>query len=94
MKKIPDGYPLEPKDSENNLLKEGDNVKVLYIPDSLINDLEEDAKKAIKKCKGQVMNIYEVDDYGFMWVEKPTLETKNSYESYRLGMEPKHLIKV
>jgi hypothetical protein len=94
MKKYPDGYPLDPKDSEGNVLKEGDNVIILHIPDSLIHDLEKDAQKAIKSCEGQIMNIYEVDDYGFMWVEKPTLETEDMYESHSFSMEPKYLLKV
>lgn len=94
MKKYPEGFPLEPNDSEGNVLKEGDNVKILHIPDWLIHDLEEDAQKAIKSCKGQIMTIYEVDDYGYMWVEKPTLETEDTYESHSFSMEPKYLLKV
>ena len=41
------------------------------------------------------MKIYEVDDYGYIWVKKPTLEAEDAYESHSFIMEPKkHLLKV
>lgn len=34
--KMPEGFPLEPKDFEGNLIQEGDAVKILSIPESLL----------------------------------------------------------
>ena len=94
MKEYPEGYPLEPIDAEGRSLKEGDKVEVLVIPESLFSGLEEEAQAALKSCEGQVMTIYEVDDYGFMWVAKPTLDTEEDYEAHHFSMEPKHLRRV
>ena len=93
MKKYPKGYPLKPNDNEGNILKEGDIVKIITIPEYLYKDLDNDEAKSIKSCEGEIMKIHEVDDYGFMWVEKPILETENDYESHRFSIEPVNLLK-
>jgi hypothetical protein len=94
MKKFPEGYPLKPIDSKGSELSEGDRVEILVIPEWLLNGLEEDAQNAIKSCEGQIMIIYEVDEYGFMWVAIPTIDTENNYEAHHFSMEPKNLRKV
>ena len=93
MKEYPEGFPLSPLDSEGNALKEGDKVNILQVPDWLIHDLDEESQEVIKGCEGQLMTIYEIDDYGYMWVEKPVLETEEEYESHSFCMEPKNLLR-
>ncbi|MCG7946638.1 MAG: hypothetical protein N0C84_09900 [Candidatus Thiodiazotropha taylori] len=92
-KDYPEGFPLESIDAEGNELKSGDTVKILRIPEWLLNNLDEDAIKIIKNCEGSLMKIYEVDEYGYMWVEKPTLDTEELYESHSFSMEPSNLVK-
>ena len=92
-KKMPEGFPLEPKDAEGNLIKEGDAVKILNIPESIIHDLDEESKHTVKKCEGSVMVINEIDDYGYAWVEKVTSKTEEEYKSNSFGMEPKNLLR-
>ena len=93
-KEYPEGLPLEPIDLAGNELREGDKVKILAIPDSLLKGLEEKDQDVVKNCEGEVMTITEVDEYGYMWVKKPTLETEDQYESNSFSLEPKHLLKV
>jgi len=92
-KDYPEGFPLKPYDAEGNELKTGDIVKILHIPEWLLNNLDEEATKIIKSCEWSLMTIYEIDDYGYMWVEKPILETDDEYESHSFSMEPKNLLK-
>ena len=91
--KMPEGFPLEPKDFEGNLIQEGGTVKILSIPESLIHDLDEESKHTVKNCEGTVMVINEIDDYGYAWVEKVTSKTEEEYKSNSFGMEPKNLLR-
>ncbi|MEW8625313.1 MAG: hypothetical protein AB2551_06140 [Candidatus Thiodiazotropha sp.] len=92
-KDYPEGFPLEPIDAEGNELKAGDTVKKLHTPEWLLNNLDDDAIKAIKNCEDSLMKIYEVDEYGYMRVEKPTLDTEEFYESHSFSMDPNNLVK-
>ena len=91
--KYPDGFPLKPEDAEGNVLRTGDTVRILHIPDRLLEGLDEDAVQALKGCSGELMVIQEIDDYGYMWVEKPVLKTDNAYVSHSFSLEPKYLLK-
>ena len=93
-KDYPPGFPLRPCDAQGQFLREGDSVRVLRIPDELVHGLSDEAQQALKSCEGEVMTIYEVDDYGFMWVEKPVLETEDRYESHSFSMKPEDLLKI
>ena len=93
MSDVPKKFPLEPYDSCGNILKEGDSVKILVIPDWLIKDLAEESIQAVKACEGSVMSIYEMDSYGYAWVETVTLSNDSEYKSNSFCMEPKNLLK-
>jgi hypothetical protein len=93
-KEMPEGYPLEPKDFEGNILKEKDNVKILHIPDWLIHDLDDESKKNILSCINTIMNIYEFDEYGYAWLETITLDSEDEYKSNSFSMEPQNLLKI
>ncbi|WP_460227973.1 hypothetical protein [Aurantivibrio infirmus] len=89
----PDKFPLERVDTNGVAISEGDFVKILHIPDWLVSDLDDESLKAVKACEGKEMKIYEIDDYGYAWVETVTLETKSEYKSNSFCMEPKNLLK-
>ena len=89
----PKKFPLEPFDKSGNALKEGDSVKILMIPDWLIKDLGGKSVRAVKACEGSVMSIYEMDCYGYAWVEAVTLSNDSEYKSNSFCMEPKNLLK-
>ncbi|MES9859736.1 MAG: hypothetical protein ABW157_02220 [Candidatus Thiodiazotropha sp. LLP2] len=92
-KEYPEGFPLKPYDAEGSELQTGDTVKILHIPEGLLNNLDKETINIIKNCEGNLMTIYEIDDYGYMWVEKTILETDDEYESHSFSMEPKNLVK-
>jgi hypothetical protein len=39
------------------------------------------------------MIIQVIDDYGYMWVEKPVLKTDNAHVNHSFGLEPAYLLK-
>ncbi|MFT7561476.1 MAG: hypothetical protein ACI93R_003403 [Flavobacteriales bacterium] len=94
MKIYPEGFPLKPIDRDGNIISEGDSVKLIQIPDWLICDLDAESMHAVKSCEGTVMKIYEIDDYGYAWLEKVRLNTEDDYESNRFSMEPNNLCKI
>ena len=89
----PNKFPLEPLDASGNRIIEGDTVKILHIPDWLLKDLDEESVVAVKACESTSMKIYEMDSYGFAWVETVTLQTESEYSSNSFCMEPKNLLK-
>lgn len=78
MKKLPEGFPLKPIDSNGHEIREGDKVRVISIPDWLTKNLDEDSVTDIKNCEGAEMHAYEIDDY----------------ESHSFSMEPRNLLKI
>ncbi|MGH1429456.1 MAG: hypothetical protein ACRBEE_16085 [Arenicella sp.] len=92
MNNMPKGFPLSPIDAKGNTLKEGDVVKVLCIPNWLIHDLDDESKQTVSRCEGSKMEIYEIDSYGYLWVEKVTIQTDENYESNSFCLEPKHVL--
>ena len=90
---MPKGFPLKPIDCNGEVVKESDYVIVKTIPESLIHDMNEELKSYIKSCEGRVMEITEIDSYGFLWLELITLETTNEYQCEKFSLEPKYVQK-
>ena len=87
-------FPLKPYDSKGVEIKTGDKVKILKITDALIHDLPEEDQKALKEYEGKIMSVYEIDKYGFMWVESTEVNTDEYYSSRSFCLEPHVLEKV
>jgi len=94
MKKYPEGFPLKPIDIDGNKISEGDEVRILIIPEWILQDLDSESAQIVKACEGTTMVIYEIDDYGYAWVEKISLSTEQEYESNSFSMEPSNLRKL
>ena len=84
---------MESTDSEGQKIAEGDIVKILTIPEWLVHDMDDASRKVVKSCEGTLMKINEIDEYGYAWVEKVTIQTESEYESDSFSMEPKYLLK-
>ncbi len=52
----------------SKLIKIGDQVKLLGVPDWLVHDLPEDEKKEIYSFVGEVATVTEIDQYGYYWI--------------------------
>ena len=55
--------------------------------------MDDASRKVVKSCEGTLMKINEIDEYGYAWVEKVTIQTESEYESDSFSMEPKYLLK-
>lgn len=87
-------FPLKPIDQRGNPICVGDKILVLKIPDSLIHDMNEESRKVIEGCKNQIMKIYELDEYGFAWLEKVVIDTEDEYIVEKFALEPEYLEKI
>ena len=84
-------YPLAPIDAEGNTLKVGDHVFVFNIPIHLTHDMPEESKSIIESCRGTRKKIYEIDEYGFMGLEKIVVQTADEYVVEKFAIEPEFL---
>ena len=93
MKNMPKGFPLEPLDCDGEIVKELDYVLIKIIPESLTHNIEEESKSHIESCEGKTMQIIEIDDYGFLWLELVVLESSSEYICEKFSLEPKYVQK-
>ncbi|MBK6651848.1 MAG: hypothetical protein IPG42_20420 [Betaproteobacteria bacterium] len=47
--------------------KAGDAVRLLGLPSWLLHDLPEDEQAELLACVGKVMQVQEIDSYGYSW---------------------------
>jgi hypothetical protein len=89
-----DDPPLHPYDSKGLEIKVGDKVKILKITDALMHDLPKEDQQALKEYGGKITEVYEIDSFGFIWVENFEVTT-DEYREYRtFSLEPAVLEKV
>ena len=64
----PPGYPLKPVDARGNTITAGDAVVIPRpLPDWLVHDLPSEDVARLREQEGQVMRIFEIDEYGYVW---------------------------
>ena len=87
-------FPFKPFDKKGNKIELRDKVKILHIPDWLLNGLDEESINAVKACEGDVMRVDDIDEYGYIWVGITVLEIDDKSEGHMFIMEPKNLLKI
>ncbi|MBZ0091380.1 MAG: hypothetical protein K8F27_04050 [Sulfuricellaceae bacterium] len=60
----------------------GDRVKLIGVPDWLLNDLPEDEKSEIAGCIGRTAIVSEIDIYGYFWLGFGNSVDKDDSTSY------------
>ncbi len=81
-------------DRKGNAVKEGDSVIVISIHPSVIEPLADDEKEKVVSMEGEVLVVYEVDEYGQAWVEKEWKITPSEIESHSLGLAPEEMERI
>ena len=95
MNEFPEGYPLKPIDKNGKKIVEGDQIKIEKMPESVLADyLSDEEVKDVMSCEGIELKITEIDQYGFVWVEKILKRTKSEYNTHSLSLEPHHVTKL
>jgi hypothetical protein len=86
--------PLVTKDSNGTSVCVGTVVRILFISDSTINQLEESEKARVHSMIGETFEVYEVDPWGGAWVEKWWHESDSTATSHSLGLEPSQMLVI
>ena len=89
-----DIHELDPFDKEGNMLNVGDSVKVLHIPEWVYGGLRPDSVEAIRACEGDVMTIDEIDDHGYIWVQKIVVNDNGVQRAHSFSNDPQNFLKV
>jgi hypothetical protein len=66
-KPLPEGFPLPAFDSNGRSLAAGDLVRIGAMPAWLVHDLPHDEVARLRACENSVMQIHEIDPYGYVW---------------------------
>ena len=76
------------KDRNGILVEVGSTVRVLHIRDSVITRLTPTEAREIRSMKGEVLEVYEVDDWGSAGVKKWWKASNRKSFSHSLALTP------
>jgi len=74
------------EDKNGNQVKIGSSVRILHIDEATINSVPETEKSKVKSMLNEVLEIYEIDEYGQVWVDKEWNHGEGKIESHSLGL--------
>ena len=66
----------------SHLLKPGDSVRLLGLPSWLLHDLPKDEQNELMSYVGKVMQVQEIDSYGYIWVGLGSISEHSDHSSY------------
>ncbi len=75
------------QDHKGNEVRVGSLVRVLEVP-NLENSLEPEEWAQIQSMRGDVLKIYEIDEYGGIWVEKWWNDGPGLSSSHSISLAP------
>ncbi|UCF74685.1 MAG: hypothetical protein JSU71_10450 [Betaproteobacteria bacterium] len=78
----------EVRDINGAAVRVGTRVRVLRISDSVLSQLPESEAEAARAMEGEVLEVYEIDDWGGAWVEKTLQARDGTSVSHSLGLGP------
>ena len=73
------------------LFKPGDSVRLLGLPDWLLHDLPKDEQADLVGYVGKLMQVQEVDTYGYVWVglgSTTEYADHSTYGGHSFGVPP------
>lgn len=78
----------EVRDINGTAVRVGTRVRVLKISDSVLSQLSESEAEAARSMEGEVLEVYEIDEWGGAWVEKSGRAADGTSFSHSLGLGP------
>ena len=78
----------ETRDINGATVRVGTQVRVLKISESVLSQLPESEAEAARSMEGEVLEVYEVDEWGGAWVEKSWRGPDGKAVSHSLGLGP------
>lgn len=81
----------EAKDIHGVPVGVGTRVRVLPISDAVLSQLPESEAEAARAMEGEVLEVYEIDEWGGAWVEQSWREADGTQVSHALGLGPEQM---
>ena len=81
----------EVRDINGTAVHVGTRVRVLKISESVLSQLSESEADAARQMEGEVLEVYEIDEWGGAWVEKSWREGDGTPVSHALGLGPEQM---
>jgi len=81
----------EVRDINGTPVHVGTRVRVLKISDSVLSLLSESEAEATRAMRGEVLEVYEVDEWGSAWVEKTWRAPDGTSTTHSLGLGPENM---
>jgi hypothetical protein len=78
----------EVRDINGAPVRVGTLVRVLKIGESVLEQLPDSEAEAARAMEGEVLEVYEIDDWGGAWVEKSLPAADGTLVSHSLGLGP------
>ena len=66
----------------------GTRIRVLEISESVLSQLPESEAEAARLMEGEVLEVYEIDEWGGAWVQKSWRDPDGTSVSHALGLGP------
>jgi hypothetical protein len=81
----------EAQDIHGAAVHVGTQVRVLKISESVLSQLPQSEAEAARAMVGDVLEVYEIDEWGGAWVEKSWLDDDGRMVSHSLGLGPEQM---
>ena len=81
----------EAQDIHGATVHVGMQVRVLKIRESVLSQLPESEAEAARAMEGDVLEVYEIDEWGGAWVEKSWPDDDGRMVSHSLGLGPEQM---
>ncbi len=78
----------EIQDINGAAVRVGTRVRVLKISAEVLAQLSDSEAEAARIMEGEVLEVYEIDEWGGAWVEKTWREEDGTPVSHSLGLGP------
>jgi hypothetical protein len=75
----------EVRDINGAVVRVGTRVRVLKISDAVLSQLPASEAEAARSMEGQVLEVYEIDEWGGAWVEQSWRASDGTSVSHSLG---------
>jgi hypothetical protein len=76
----------EVRDRNGKPVRVGTQVRVLRISDDVLAQLPESEAEAARAMEGEVLEVYEIDEWGGAWVQKTQRASDGTTVSHSLGL--------
>jgi hypothetical protein len=81
----------EVKDRNGKPVRVGTRVRVLKISDAVLAQLPEAEAEAARAMEGEVLEVYEIDEWDGAWVQKTQQAGDGTTVSHSLGLGPEQM---